>query len=413
MLAFAYEHVPLYRALADAGVTVGDVRTPADLLRLPVVTKQDIRAAFPDRMLAAGRSYDPRRVERTSGSTGESLHFVPPDRNWHRVLLHMIVARAGGLTNVPLLFLTTPVCTPTTCSIRDEEEPARVIRDVLRRIPACRHVAGPLSLPSTTDVLAAPDEYMDAVADQLCATPPAILVVDPVYLGAFARYVRHRRRLVPRPRFIVTSYELLTGTVRDVLDEVFGCPVFVQYGASEVQGIAEECEQGRLHVRMDNVYVECLRDGRPAEPGEVGRCVVTDLGNRNMPLVRYDIGDLVRLGDAPCPCGRNTDTLAAIEGRAADVVTTPRGETLTARGVDEVFRGLPGIRAYRVVQRARERYEIEVLREAAEPFEPASVVARWQSAVGGESDVQVRVVKRIAPLASNKYQFVRSEVAPS
>ena len=165
-------------------------------------------------------------------------------------------------------------------------------------------------------------------------------------------------------------------------------------------------------MRMDNVYVESLCDGRPAAPGEIGRCVVTDLGNRNMPLVRYDIGDLIRLDDTPCPCGRNTDTLASIEGRAVDVVTTATGGLLTARAADEAFRGLTGIRAYRVVQRGPARYDVEILREGGEPFDPHAVATRWRAIAGAAAQVEVRIVKRIAPLASNKYQFVRSEPAP-
>ena len=55
---------------------------------------------------------------------------------------------------------------------------------------------------------------------------------------------------------MITTYELLTGSLKDLLSETFGCEVYTQYGGSEVLDVANECEYHRLHVMTRNVWVE-------------------------------------------------------------------------------------------------------------------------------------------------------------
>ncbi len=78
--------------------------------------------------------------------------------------------------------------------------------------------------------------------------------------------------------------------------------------------MAWECRHsGDLHTCDDGVLVEVLRDGRPAEPGERGEVVVTNLHAYAMPFIRYRIGDLATRG-APCGCGAPFSTIGEITG---------------------------------------------------------------------------------------------------
>jgi phenylacetate-CoA ligase len=219
---------------------------------------------------------------------------------------------------------------------------------------------------------------------------------------------------VPEVRCIITTYELLTGSLRDLLQKVFRCEVYSQYGASELPDIANECEQGRLHLRSNNVLLEVIRDGRPAAPGQVGRAVVTDLRNYNMPLIRYDIGDVVMPGAGPCACGRNNETIEAVHGRAGDLIR-PDGSAhlLTPLQVDEMFRGVPGIAAYRLVQRAENLYHVEIMRDAVSAApETGLLTQRGRNLFGEGSQFRIDFVDAIKPLASKKFRFVYSELSP-
>src|SRR5262249_53713471 len=125
-----------------------------------------------------------------------------------------------------------------------------------------------------------------------------------------------------RPNGIISTAMLLHDWQRTLIEQVFDCPVTNRYGCEEVSLIASECElhQG-LHINADSVYCEVTG-------GSHGKLLVTDLTNRAMPLIRYQIGDVVVGSDRVCRCGRGLPVLERIEGREADYVLTPSGSLI-------------------------------------------------------------------------------------
>src|SRR5262249_18305868 len=132
---------------------------------------------------------------------------------------------------------------------------------------------------------------------------------------------------------------------RKSIEQVFDCKVTNRYGCEEVSLIACECERHEgLHVNADGVYVEIIRNGRVARPGESGSVVVTDLTNRAMPILRYQVGDVAVVSDRRCDCGRGLPLLERLEGREADYVVTPAGELISGISLTENFAvQVPGI----------------------------------------------------------------------
>jgi phenylacetate-CoA ligase len=412
VIGFAATHVPFYRdRFRDAGIDPQTIRTPDDLRRVPPLTKDDLRRNFPDRLVRDGRVYRPHQLGRSSGSTGESVHFVRPDAMWRRSLYYAVLLRTGGLRNTPIFVLTTPTCTPNSCSL-DYDDPDNRFTNALLRLRPVRHLAGMVGLPAwLPNILTAPDDYLARLARRMARHTDIVLIADPVYLGAFARWLRRTGTPAPHFRAIITSYELLTDSLRDLFDEVFRCPVRTQYGASEVTDIANECDHGRLHVRMDSVFLETIRDGAPAAPGALARVLITDLDNFNMPLIRYDIGDVARGASGDCPCGRRTEGLATIEGRLADTIRVG-DELLTPLGVDAVFRGIRGLAAYQVVQEAPDDYRIALMRDGDLALDVDAVRRRAIERFGTGSTIDLTVVDEIAPRPSNKFQFLHGTLAP-
>jgi phenylacetate-CoA ligase len=416
MLHFAGQHVPFYRErFRETGIRPEEVRTEEDLLRIPVLTKEDIRRNFPDRLLAEGRRFTAGKLGQTSGSTGESLHFVRPEDSWRRSLEYSVLLRTKRLSNVPVLVLATPICTAATCSLSEAESWFGLPVRRLHKTWFLRHLHDMIGLPSSENILAESDDYMGRLAEILHAYSPCMVIADPVYLGSFARYLRHTGGPVPRVRHVLSTYELLTDTLRDTLSEVFGCDVFTQYGSSEINDMANECEHHRLHVRTSNVLIEAMRDGEPARPGEVGRAIVTDLTNYNMPFIRYDIGDVIEPGEPGCRCGRNSETIEAVHGRVGDTIAmngAGRSGVLTPLQADAIFGGLSGIAAYRLVQTSAQSYDISLMpdRSADQPDRQA-LLRRFRSLLGDGSVPRVEKVDTIRPERSMKFRFVYSEVS--
>lgn len=155
----------------------------------------------------------------------------------------------------------------------------------------------------------------------------------PVVILAFAGTVfelaKHAQRLgisVHSPRFILTSVETLYPAMRATIQEVFGCRVYNRYGAAEVGRVAAECEEGKLHVFSFHNHVEVLNsEDHATRPGDSGRVVVTSLHNAAMPLIRYDIGDLVRVSSEPCSCGSPLPAWDEVRGRVIHHFVRPDG----------------------------------------------------------------------------------------
>jgi phenylacetate-CoA ligase len=158
---------------------------------------------------------------------------------------------------------------------------------------------------------------------------PAVIWGYASSLHQLARFASQRRIPLHRPRFIISSVEMLYPAMREAITQAFGCPVYDYYGAIEVGRVAAECTRGRLHVFTFNNHVEVLDPaGRPAAPGEEGRLVITPVHNRAMPLLRYDIGDMARVSKDECSCGSSLPLLDEIRGRVIERFVTADGRTV-------------------------------------------------------------------------------------
>ncbi len=176
---------------------------------------------------------------------------------------------------------------------------------------------------------------------------PRCLAGYPTALLRLAEMADGKQVRVP---VVISTGEMLYAGQRRRLEDVFRARVAEYYGSNEVGGIAFECEQGSMHISEEHVWLETLdEDGRPIWE-EPGRIVVTDLDNRVMPLIRYELGDRGVLTREPCPCGRSLLVLRELQGRRQDVLRNRHGDILPAIFFVEQSRHLRAIRGYRLVQ---------------------------------------------------------------
>jgi phenylacetate-coenzyme A ligase PaaK-like adenylate-forming protein len=134
-------------------------------------------------------------------------------------------------------------------------------------------------------------------------------------------------RLRIRPTLFRSGAESLSPEVSGRVRDVWSVPVFNNYSSTEVGNIAQECLSGSgLHLAEDlSVYEVAGPDNRLQPAGRPGsKLLVTTLTNRSLPLVRYELTDIVSLADGPCACGSPLARLSIIEGRREDVLHFPR-----------------------------------------------------------------------------------------
>ncbi|HSV61286.1 MAG TPA: AMP-binding protein [Variovorax sp.] len=161
---------------------------------------------------------------------------------------------------------------------------------------------------------------MAQLVHQLNALSPTIVATYPSAAVLLAKE-RQGGRLRAAVREIWTGGEELSPAMRRFVQTAFDCPVTNSYGASEFLSLAFECPLGQLHLNSDWAILESVDErGRPVPDGTAGATtLLTNLANHVQPLIRYDLGDRVRLHAQACSCGSHLPVLE-VEGRCDDTL---------------------------------------------------------------------------------------------
>jgi phenylacetate-CoA ligase len=156
-----------------------------------------------------------------------------------------------------------------------------------------------------------------------------------------------RKDLSIRKAFVAA--ERLPESLRNEVEELFGCTVRQGYGTADVGCIAYECELPQGMHLSSRAYVEICdpETGRPLPLGETGEVVVTPF-TQDYPLLRLATGDLSSLIEAPCPCGRTSLRLDGIKGRADDTAKV-KGQFIYPAQAAQVALLFPQIEAWQIV----------------------------------------------------------------
>ncbi len=147
--------------------------------------------------------------------------------------------------------------------------------------------------------------------DSLAAAPPDVLIAPATVLAGIAKA---RPRV--RPRQVISVAEVLDTRDRAAVEAYFQVRVAEIYQATE-GFLGCSCRHGRIHLNEETLHIEPLWiDGKR----ERFHPVVTDFTRSTQWFVRHRLTDILRIDPAPCPCGRKTTGLLAIEGRAEEVL---------------------------------------------------------------------------------------------
>jgi phenylacetate-CoA ligase len=329
--------MPFYRELlGQNGVDPESIGGFPDLERLPLVSRNALRAAR-ETAWALDLPAEQRIIATTSGSSGEplTLAYRFHDRlRKHAVGLHCM-ARYGWRPwhrGMALGSQALPHGHP------------------LEPFGICRWERVDPSLPVREWL----EEY-----DRL---RPHALDAYPSALREFCFEVRERGPLNWLPRVLTVGGELCPAELIPLVSEVFGRPPAEMYGAVEGGRLAFECTARRgLHVRLDSVHIEILKDGLPARPGEVGSVYITSLVNTAMPIIRYELGDLAAWEPGNCPCGLWWPRLTLYQGRKGDVISLPGGRRIPVTSLGAIVAKSSRVRQFQFVRRAEDvlllRYE--------------------------------------------------------
>lgn len=347
LVQHAAEHCPYYRQQwQEFGLRVSDLHTFADFCRWPVLDKPQIRE---HRLrLRSEQPGGPLISKATGGSTGVPVHFDLDRGSYERRNAATLrgYGWAGASPGTKQFYLW---------GVPLEQLPWRKVwKDRLYNAIQRRHVVNSFALS---------EETVPQILADLNRYRPDVVVAYTGPLYQFARSLAERNLRPYSPRSLIVGAEQLYGFQRELIESVFGAPVFETYGSREFMLIGAECAEHRgLHLTSEQLVVEILDDaGQPTPSGEIGNVVITDLYNFGMPFVRYAIGDRAVAGFSRCACGRGLPLLREVSGRRLDTLRTPDGRQVPGEFFPHLMKDYVGIRQFQVVQPALDRLELRVV----------------------------------------------------
>jgi phenylacetate-CoA ligase len=392
----AYRETTYYRRLLDErGMSPADIQGIADLPKLPLLTRDIIRAR------------------------GHELMTRPrPGRGW----LH---GHTSGTTGSPLsLWYDRATCVVNNAVDRRQKAWGGMPEDAWIGLLLGRVIVPPMQRhppfwrtnwmlrQAWFSSFHMSDETLGAYVTEMRKRGLQFLEGYPSTLYILASYLRRRGTTLPM-RAVFSSSETLLPLQRSMIEEAFGCPLFDFYGLAERVIFAGECERhvGK-HISEEFGYVEVVdEEGLPVPPGQPGYLVGTSLHNTAMPMIRYRTTDYSAIWTQTCVCGRTSPRLRDVTTKAEDIVVTPDGRMISPSVLTHPFKPLDQIVKSQLVQEQPDHLLVKIV--ASDEFRPEherQLVAALQERLGSEVTIEVRVVNDIPCEASGKYRWVISRV---
>ena len=305
-MELAYDEVPVYAEKYRAvGFKPGDLKTWEDFERLPVITKDELMAAFPDRCLSRRWPAEDLFSTRSFGSSGKTL----------LIMVNQEAILRDTLQEVRQLWLQSGLKYS-----RDH------LTAMIYTIPWWFETIGDDFSTAFISGLIAPE----AVSHILNDLKPHIISCYPTYLRALIPFWESIDR--SNLDLAIIHSESSSSMERRRWSAALGIPVRDEYSSEEATRIALELPCGHYHVCEDAVCLEVLDPEmyRPQPPGTPGLAVVTNLLNEAMPFIRYVQGDYVTWPAEPGRCLIGWSQLASIDGRVNDSFINREGREVPA-----------------------------------------------------------------------------------
>lgn len=299
-----YENVPYYRNLMDQkGVTPADIQSVDDLHKLPFLTKDDLREAYPYGLLARPLR-DCVRIQSTSGTTGKRVvaFYTQHDLDlWDDCCARAIMAAGGTKEDVVQVCYGYGLFTGGP------------------GLNGGSHKVGSLTLPMSSGNTDRQIQFMcDLGATILCCTPSyAAYLAESIW----ERGVRDQIHL----KAGIFGAEAWSEEMRQDIQNKLGIKAYDIYGLTEISGpgVSFECsEQTGMHINEDHFIAEIIdpNTGEVLPEGEKGELVFTSITKEAFPLIRYRTRDICVLSRKPCSCGRTHVKMSKPMGRSDDML---------------------------------------------------------------------------------------------
>jgi phenylacetate-CoA ligase len=334
---WAYDHSRFHRRLYDqAGITPEDIRSMADVHRVPKVEKQMMRGVqrkdpFPYGDALCVPLRDVTAFRQTSGTTGQAIYQADSWQDWEWwAECWAFILWAQGYRPTDRVFL------PFGYNVFVAFWAAHYAAEKI----GCEVIPG-----GVLDTKARILKIQELRASAIMGTP--------TYILGMADTAKSKMGIDPRSlgiQKITCAGEpgaSIPGT-KNRMETAWGAKVYDHAGATEIGAWSYECraQSGGIHANeaMFLVEIEDVDTGEIIDtPGRPGKMIITALDRIAQPCVRFDSKDIIEWAEDPCPCGSTFRLIrGGVQGRADDI-TKVKGVLLSPAAIEEVVRSIDGL----------------------------------------------------------------------
>lgn len=338
LLSYAREHSVFYRKLYR-DIDPASINTMEDIRALPLVEKEDLRRAQDNKEpflfgeLLGVTLEEVSTFRQTSGTTGKPVYVPESHESWQwRVEIWCHILWMSGFRETDRVFI------PFGYNVYVAFWEGHFAAEKL----GCTVIPG-----GALDTRGRLNKILEVKATGLLNTP-----TYGFHMGETARKMGLDPRQMGIKRMLCAG-EPLPQATRSAFEEMWDAEVYDHIGGTEPCAWGAMCRQRRgLHIMEPYFLVEILdieTRTREVAPGEMGVAVVTPLGRRSFPMIRFDTKDVVRKGKDGCACGRTSMMIEEVVGRT-DHLLKIRGVLFTPVAVEELLRGeFPTIGEFEII----------------------------------------------------------------
>ena len=252
------------------------------------------------------------------------------------------------------------------------------------------------------------EEALEKICRDIEKKKIQVLVSYSSALVALSQYLKKTGRDISKWKveMIFSMGEALPDGTYDLLKEIFGFSPVRSYGNNENGFIAIQLDEEKEYtIDLYNFYTEILKmdSDEPAEPGELGRIVVTDYYNKTFPMIRYDTGDTGKMRIYKDEKGRVHGKFLEIYGRRGSLMYNCQGEPLSIHVFMNILLNFEGV-VYQAkcIQWEKKKYEL-LINADREKLKIEEVLAAYRKYLGEEAQIQVTYVEEIPVQSSGKF----------
>jgi phenylacetate-CoA ligase len=397
LLIHAFKYNAFYRKrLTACGYQhAEDMQDMSDLRHLPILTKDEIRDEL-CRAFSSGYSEENTKRKRTGGSTGTPLHNY-----WDFAAASYKLALAERHNTWAHLHPGNRLACIWGDTDRSLSCKARLRESLTRR-------------GIYLDTLRFDEQHIERFIQQVRRYRPPALMGHAHSVFQFAEYCRDQGIEDITFRGIVSTAMVLRDSEREVIEEVFGTRVFNRYGCEEVSIIASECESHEgLHICAEGIHVEYDDLGDNGDRAQPRSLIISDLVNRAMPIIRYEVGDYGVPLSGACACGRGLPRIKELAGRTADFLYRPDGSRVFGVSILDTFViHIPGVKQMQIVQHQLDHIDVNIVRDAGFSETTTRLIEQnIREIFGEEMKHTAHFVEKIAQSGRGKFRFSICHVA--